>query len=169
MCSVRDHLTLLSLTIDYSIFLKMLALFALRASILVLIIAFSPCWPFLFSVLYRKFHFFWSCDPELGSWMQLVFYLYFVSRWSHSVLLTTNIIYSLMCSCAQPLQPCLTLCYPMDCRLPGSSVHGILQTRILEWVAMPSSRGSYQPKDWTCISCINKWIFYPLIQLGSPV
>ena len=40
-----------------SIFLKMLALFALRASILVLIIAFPPCWPFLFSVLYRKFHF----------------------------------------------------------------------------------------------------------------
>ena len=38
--------------------------------------------------------------------------------------------------------------------LPGSSVHGILQARILEWVAMPSSRGSSQPRDWTWISCI---------------
>ena len=36
---------------------------------------------------------------------------------------------------------CLTLCDPVDCRLPGSSVHGILQARILEWVAMPSFRG----------------------------
>ena len=38
-------------------------------------------------------------------------------------------------------QSCLTLCDPMDCGPPSSSVHGILQTRILEWVAMPSSRG----------------------------
>ena len=37
---------------------------------------------------------------------------------------------------------CRTLCYPMDCSLPGSSVHGISQTRILEWVAIPFSRGS---------------------------
>ena len=42
---------------------------------------------------------------------------------------------------------CLTLCDPMDCSLPGSSVHGILQARILEWVAMPSSKGSSQPRD----------------------
>ena len=44
-------------------------------------------------------------------------------------------------------QSCLTLCDPMDCSPPGSSVHGILQARILEWVAMPSSRGSSQPRD----------------------
>ena len=43
---------------------------------------------------------------------------------------------------AQSLQWCLTLCDPMDCSLPGSSVHGILQARILDWVAIPSSRGS---------------------------
>ena len=42
-------------------------------------------------------------------------------------------------------QSCPTLCYPMDCSPPGSSVHGILQPRILEWVAMPSSRGSSDP------------------------
>ena len=46
-------------------------------------------------------------------------------------------------------QSCLTLCDPMDHSLLGSSVHGILQARILEWVAMPFSRGSSQPKDWT--------------------
>ena len=43
---------------------------------------------------------------------------------------------------------------PMDCSLPGSSVHGILQARILEWVAIPFSRGSFQPKDPTRVSCI---------------
>ena len=43
----------------------------------------------------------------------------------------------------------LILCDPMDCSLPGSSVHGILQAGILEWVAMPSSRGSSQPRDQT--------------------
>ena len=42
----------------------------------------------------------------------------------------------------------------MDCSLPGSSVHGILQARILEWVAISFSRRSSQPRDWTCVSCI---------------
>ena len=46
-------------------------------------------------------------------------------------------------------QSCLTLCHPMDCSPPGSSVHGILQARILEWAAMPSYRGSFQPRDQT--------------------
>ena len=47
-----------------------------------------------------------------------------------------------LCLHAKSLQSCPILCDTMDCSLPGSSVHGILQTRILEWVAMPSSRGS---------------------------
>ena len=47
-----------------------------------------------------------------------------------------------------------TLCDPTGCSLPGSSDYGILQARILEWVAMPSSRGSSQPRDWTCVSWI---------------
>ena len=49
---------------------------------------------------------------------------------------------------------CLTLCNPMDCSPPGSSVHGILPAGILELVAMPSSKGSSLPQDWTHISCI---------------
>ena len=44
---------------------------------------------------------------------------------------------------AKSLQSCPTLCDPMDCSPPGSSAHGILQARILEWVAMPSSRGIF--------------------------
>ena len=48
---------------------------------------------------------------------------------------------------AKSLQSCLTLYDPMDCSPPGSSVHGILQARILEWLAMPSSRGSSPPRD----------------------
>ena len=54
--------------------------------------------------------------------------------------------------CVLSLQSCLTLCDPMDCNLPGSSVHGILQARMLEWVAMPFSRGSFQPRGWTLAS-----------------
>ena len=51
-------------------------------------------------------------------------------------------------------QSCLTLCDPMDYSPPGSSVHGILQARTLEWVAILFSRGSSQPKDQTQVSCI---------------
>ena len=51
-------------------------------------------------------------------------------------------------------QSCPTLCNPVDCSPPGSSVHGILQARILEWVAISSSRGSSQPRDRTQVSCI---------------
>ena len=51
-------------------------------------------------------------------------------------------------------QLCPTLCNPVDCSLPGSSIHGILQARILEWVAISFSRGSSQPRDQTQVSCI---------------
>ena len=51
-------------------------------------------------------------------------------------------------------QSCLTLCNPMDCSLPGSSVHGIFQAIVLEWVAIFFSRGSSQPRDGTRVSCI---------------
>ena len=51
--------------------------------------------------------------------------------------------------CVLVAQSCPTLCDPMDCCLPGSSVHGILPARILEWVAIPFSRGSSQPRDRT--------------------
>ena len=59
-----------------------------------------------------------------------------------------------VCGCVLVTQLCLTLCDPVDCNLPGSSSIGILQARIQEWGAMPSSRGSSQPRDQTQISCI---------------
>ena len=60
----------------------------------------------------------------------------------------------LLCMCAQSLQSCPTICNPMNYSPPGSSVHKILQARILEWVAIINSRGSSQPRDWTRVSCI---------------
>ena len=51
-------------------------------------------------------------------------------------------------------QSCPALCNPMDCSPPSSSVHGILQARILEWVAISFSRGSSWPRDQTQVSCI---------------
>ena len=59
------------------------------------------------------------------------------------------------CMCTKSLQLFQTLCDPMNCNLPGCSVHGILQTRILESVAMPSSRGSSRPRDQTHVSCVS--------------
>ena len=54
---------------------------------------------------------------------------------------------------------CLPLCNPMDYSPPGSSVLGILQARILEWVAMPSSRGSSRPRDETPLSCVSSTVW----------
>ena len=75
------------------------------------------------------------------------------------------------CMCAKLLQSCLTLCDPMDCS-SGSSAHGILQARILEWGAMPTSRQSSGPKDRTrvsYVSCFGRWVLYHSRHLGSPL
>ena len=67
------------------------------------------------------------------------------------------------CHCCSVAQACLTLCDPMGHNLPGSSVHGIIQGRILEQVSISSSGGSSRPRDWThvsCIPCIVRQILY---------
>ena len=82
----------------------------------------------------------------------------------------TELIYIYKCMCAKLLQSCPTLCHRMDCSLPASSVHGILQEKLLEWVAMLSSRGSSQPRDRTCISyvsCIDRCVLHHKGHLGS--
>ena len=66
-----------------------------------------------------------------------------------------------VCVHAKLLQSCLTLSDPMDCSLPGSSMHGIPQARILEWVAIPFPRGSSWARDWTLVS------MYPALAGGS--
>ena len=64
---------------------------------------------------------------------------------------------------------CLILCHPVDCSPPGSSVHGILQARILEWFALSASIGSCCPRDQTQASCIGIQILYCLSHQGSPI
>ena len=69
--------------------------------------------------------------------------------------------------CAELLQLCLTLCNPIDCSPPCSSVRGILQARILEWVAISFSRGSFQLRDQIHVSS-TAGRFLLLSHLGSP-
>ena len=67
-----------------------------------------------------------------------------------------------VCVCMHA-RPCLSLFNPMDCNPPGHSVRGILQAWILEWVAISSSRGSFQPRDQIYVSlvfCIGRWILH---------
>ena len=61
-------------------------------------------------------------------------------------------------NCCLVSRLCPTLCALMDCSLPGSSVHGISQTRTLEWVGLSFLRESYQSRDRTHVSCISRWI-----------
>ena len=73
---------------------------------------------------------------------------------------------------AQSLQLCPSLCNPMDCSPPGSSVHGIFPARILEWVTISSSRGFSWPRHQTHISyvsCMSRQILYLLSYWGSPL
>ena len=64
-------------------------------------------------------------------------------------------------------QSCPTFCDSVDCSLQGSSDHGILQARLLEWVAMPSSRGSFWPRDQTSVSSTGRWILHHLQQRAA--
>ena len=66
-------------------------------------------------------------------------------------------------------QSCPTLCGPVDCNPPGSSVHGILQARILEWVAISFSRRFSLPRDWTWVSCFGRQILSTELSLFFPM
>ena len=68
---------------------------------------------------------------------------------------------------AKSLQSCLTLCDPIDGSSPGSSVHGIFQARVLEWVAISFSRGSSRPRDQTQVSRIVSKTLYHLSHQGN--
>ena len=99
----------------------------------------------------------WAEFPVLPSRSSLVIYF------MHSINLLTPLrdqVPSYMSMCPQSLQSWPTLCNPMDYILPDSSVHGILQARILEWVAVPSTRGSSPPRDQTHVSCIGGCVLY---------
>ena len=95
----------------------------------------------------------WRCEMALLTYLGFgpcLLVPFLVTRWSSLGFLMWQ------CDmCVKSLQLCPTLCDPMYYSLPGSSVHGILQARILEWVAMPSSTGSSSPRDPICVSCIS--------------
>ena len=109
---------------------------------------------------------------ELGMWAQLswAFVLGSLTRCSQGIACPIKInkfilkkrycltMLLLLLSQTMSLQLGLTLCDPMDCSPPPDSfIHGILQARIQECVAVPSSRASSQSRDWTCVSCLLHW------------
>ena len=65
--------------------------------------------------------------------------------------------------CCLVAESCLSLCDPMDCSQPGTSVHGTSQAGLLKWVAIPFSRGFSWSRYQTCISCTGRWIIYHCI------
>ena len=86
------------------------------------------------------------------------------------VMTLTDTSVSSICVCLVT-QSCLTLCDPLDCSPPGSSVHGIFQAKMLEWVAISCSRGSCWPRGWTRIYCVSdtgRQILDHLWHLGNP-
>ena len=76
--------------------------------------------------------------------------------------------FNVCCSCYLVAESCLTLCDPMDCSPPGSSVHGISQASILEQVAICSSREYFWLRAWTWVSCIRQADYLPLSHQGIP-
>ena len=86
-------------------------------------------------------------DGDCGAW----------PGWAVSISVLPLILLCLLLvhACVLSFQSCLTLCNPMDCSLPGSSIHGFLQARILKWVAMPSSKGLSRLRDQTHVSYIS--------------
>ena len=84
----------------------------------------------------------------------------FLTIWATREALSANPEPNCFTGCCLVAQSCSTLCDPMDHSPPGSSVHSILQARILEWVAISSSRGSSRPRGWTCVSCVGRWILH---------
>ena len=95
----------------------------------------------------------WELDNSMNSYLAS-----YRHRWLN---IEISIEMSVCTECVCSAQPCSTVCDPMDCSLPGSSVHPIFQARILEQVAISPSRGSSRPRDRTHVSCVGRQILYP--------
>ena len=94
-------------------------------------------------------------ETEVDVFLEFPSFLYDPAKLGLMLPISLLVFLNPVCIHAKSLQSCPTLCDPMDCSLPGSSVHGILQSRILEWVDMPISRGSSQPRNWTHVSLLH--------------
>ena len=120
------------------------------------------CCPIPWQMAQHIFHTFLTCLPSFfGCRESSHKHLFFSMRSSIGLIVTRSqkpssclCVCVCVCVCVWITQSCLTLCDPTNCSPPGFSVHGILQARILEWIAIPFSRGSSQPRDWTLVSCI---------------
>ena len=102
---------------------------------------------------------YWVEFPVLSSRSLLAIYFIYSSMYM-SIPISSLHLCIWICMLYAEFSP-VRLCDPVDCVPPGSSVHGILQARVLKWVAMPSSRGSSQPRDRICVSyvsCICRWV-----------
>ena len=106
---------------------------------------------------------------KISSLSHSIVFLYFFALFTREGFLVSPcyslyIVPNMLCMCARSVaQSCLTLCNPMHCSPPGSSVHGVFQARILEWVAISYSIGSSWSRDWThvsWVSCIVSQILY---------
>ena len=105
----------------------------------------------------------WALSSPIRDWTLVLIkesrVLYVIAQWKRSLILipwdslfdvSLVVVYS---------PSCVRLLWPMDCSLLGSPVHGILQARILEWVAIPFSRKASQPRNRTQVSCIAGRLF----------
>ena len=92
-------------------------------------------------------------SPSLWFWETFFLPVYLRIIWGWELRAYLWILSVLCCA-----QSCPTLCDPMDCSPPGFSAHGIFPARVLERVAMSSSRGSSWPRDQTCVSCIGRQV-----------
>ena len=110
--------------------------------------------------------------PSNQSSQMLTFHCFVLSHTPSPLCVCVCVCMYIMCACAKSLELCLILYDPVDCSSSRSSVHGILEARILEWVAMPSSRGSSWPRDRTHVSlCLLHWQAgsLPLVSPEKPI
>ena len=121
----------------------------LKISVCILITEFRVLFP-LIKYVYMEVALLRQCYSKWG--------LILISRLKNS-----QVKYVCACMHVKSLQSCVTLCDSMDCSPPGSSVHGVFQVRILEWVVIPFSRGSSRPRDQahvSFVSCIGRQVLY---------
>ena len=145
---------------------------------------------FIYSSVYVSYHFLTSltclvCAQTDVSWIMTALIVNVNKRWPKWCLFFqlslccrklakgfVSVTFVSLASAAAPsIHSCPTLCDPVDCSQPGSSIHGISQARILKWLSISFS-GSLQPRDQTwvsCISCIGRGILHHLSHWGSPL
>ena len=136
-----------------------------------LLICMSYCWQLQVS---PPTYSIWIARPQdmlisaFSKYGQIAFKRTYINWHFHEELV--NVVpYLYICLRAKLLQSCLTLCDPMDCSPLGTSVHRILQARIVKWVVIPFSRGSSWPRNQTCVSCIGRWILYHWTTREAPL